>query len=174
MDEYDCYFLAPERTVSFVEKFICTFIPDYSQHQDEYVVPSGVERAEKVFPNPIDLVKYLCDHPNEPFIFYLSNDARPRKIYCAVFSFTADGNLILGYTHQVERGKEIQLNHLYREMLDSLGAKAGYQTSHDPPPSDEAEFWEKWEICEQEVEIQNMRPPEGFARRLWKWILGAK
>lgn len=148
---HELYALGRDRSIEAVRAFLDHFLPEREPYADDYPVPEGSDSPKLVFKTETEILRYLADHPGEPYALYW-NDGRASSTQAMLF-YTADGNIIFGLAVETASPSE-SLGHL----AAFLGAEFSMLGSEARPPSATAEFIA---LCQQQPSSNSEAPIDG-------------
>ena len=110
---------------------------------EDYSVPRFSEDPERVFQTEREILRYLEEHPQEPYGLYF-NDADPGSARQAMVFYTVDGMTIFGLADDSP-------DHMARlhELAAFIGAEHSLSGWEQPPPDSSSEFVELCRIASE-------------------------
>ena len=129
----DVYVLAPMRSAEAIEAFLSRFAPSRDEPDEIYSVPQFADSPSRSFPTLLALLRYLDDHPQEPYALYWRNRGEGPP-FVMVFH-TADGGLILGISVE-----EPDADGWSTQLMEFSGSRTCLLRLEEPPPDTKQTF----------------------------------
>jgi hypothetical protein len=134
MDDVEVYVLLDVRSCAVAGDFLDEYLPYRESTANNFPFPEFVNEPETVFTSPDDLMRHLENNPQRSYSLYW-NASKPGRVSQAMIFYTIDGAMILGIAGRFDVPQAV-----LQQLAQTYGAKYGYLTSEECPPSTKSEF----------------------------------